>query len=71
MPQEPNFASAPISSLFALLSFWDMIYNDEYNLGSSCLNSLNNFGLVSSQKLQNLTQNMISRISGTLMCKSG
>ena len=26
------------SSLFALLSFWDMIYNDEFNSGSSCLN---------------------------------
>ena len=35
---EPNFVGAPISSLFALLSFWDLICNDEFNSGSSCLN---------------------------------
>ena len=25
-------------SFFALLSFWDLICNDEFNSGSSCLN---------------------------------
>ena len=30
--------SAPFFSLFALLSFWDLICNDEFNSGSSCLN---------------------------------
>ena len=38
------------SSLFALLSFWDLIYNDEFNSGSSCLNRLNNFGINSLPK---------------------
>ena len=35
----------------ALLSFWDLICNDEFNSGSSYLNWLDNFGLVSLQKL--------------------
>ena len=59
------------SSLLALLSFWDLIYNDEFDSNSSFLDRLNNFGTISSQKLQNLPQNAISRIAGTLMCKSG
>ena len=34
-----NSCSAPfLFSLFALLSFWDLICNDEFNSGSSCLN---------------------------------
>ena len=35
---EMKFHNAPFSSLFALLSFWDLICNDEFNSGSSCLN---------------------------------
>ena len=71
MLQDANFAILHFSSLFALLSFWDLICNDEFNSGSSCLNRLNNFGMTSSQKLQNFRPNAISRIAGTLMCKSG
>ena len=33
-----NSYSAPLFSLFALLSFWDLICNNEFNSGSSCLN---------------------------------
>ena len=36
--QEKHSCSAHFSSLFALLSFWDLICNDEFNSGSSCLN---------------------------------
>ena len=56
--------SAILSSLF-------LIYNAEFDSNSSCLDRLNNFGTISSQKLKNLPQNAISRIVGTLMCKSG
>ena len=59
------------SSHFALLSFWSLICNAEFDSNSSCLDRLNNFGIISSKKLQNLPQNTISRITGTLMCKSG
>ena len=65
----------PCSSTFlafsALLSFWYLIYNAEFDSNSSCLDRLSNFGIDSSQKLQNFPQNAISRIVGTLMCKSG
>ena len=71
MLQDANFAMLHFSSFFALLSFWDLICNDEFDSSSSCLDRLNNFGIISSQKLQNLPQNAISRIVGTLMCKSG
>ena len=33
-----NFLQLHFSSHFALLSFWDLICNDEFNSGSSCLN---------------------------------
>ena len=69
--QEPNLAMLHFSSLFALLSFWSLIYNAEFDLNSLCLDRLNNFGIISSHKLQNLPQNAISRLAGTLMCKSG
>ena len=59
------------SSHFALLSFWFLICNAEFDSNSSCLDRLNNFGIISLQKLQNFPQNVISRIVGTLMCKSG
>ena len=55
----------------ALLSFWTLICNVEFGLNSSCLDLLSNFGIDSLQKLQNLPQNAISIIIGTLMCKLG
>ena len=57
--------------LFYALSSWSLIYDVEFDSNSSCLDRLNNFGMISSQKLQNLSQNAIIRIVGTLMCKSG
>ena len=69
--QDANFAMLHFSSLFALLSLWDLICNDEFDSNSSCLDRLNNFGIISLQKVQNLPQNAISRIVGTLMCKLG
>ena len=71
MLQDANFAMLHFSSLFALLSLWDLICNDEFDSNSSCLDRLNNFGIISSQKLKNLPQNVINKIVGTLMCKSG
>ena len=55
----------------AFLSFWYLICNVEFDLNSSCSDRLNNFGTISSQKLQNLPQNVIIKIVGTVMCKSG
>ena len=55
----------------SLLSSWSLIYGVEFDSNSSCLDRLNNVGMISSQKLQNLPQNAISRIVGTLMYKSG
>ena len=55
----------------ALLSSWSLNCDVEFDSNSSCLGRLNNVGMISSQKLQNLPQNAISRIVGTLMCKSG
>ena len=56
---------------YALLSSWSLIYDVEFDSNSSCLDRLNNVGMISSKKLQNLPQNAISRIVETLMCKSG
>ena len=55
----------------SLLSSWSLMYGVEFDSNSSCLDRLNNVGMISSQKLKNLPQNAISRIVGTLMCKSG
>ena len=55
----------------SLLSSWSLIYDVEFDSNSSCLDRLNNVGMISSQKLKNLPQNAISGIVGTLMCKSG
>ena len=55
----------------ALLSFWSLICNAEFDSNSSGLDRLNNFGINSLQKLSNLPQNTISRIVGTIMCKLG
>ena len=55
----PGCSNFPCSSTFlafsALLSFWYLICNAEFDSNSSCLDRLNNFGTISSQKLQNLT----------------
>ena len=70
-------ATVPITPCFlfllfsALLSSWSLIYDVEFDSNSLCLDRLNNVGMISSQKLQNLPQNAISGIVGTLMCKSG
>ena len=37
----------------ALLSFWSLICNAEFDSNSSCLDRLNNSGIISLQKLQN------------------
>ena len=37
----------------ALLSFWSLICNVEFDSNSSCFDRLNNFGINSLQKLQN------------------
>ena len=52
-----QLAKFPAGSNFltfsALLSFWFLICNAEFDLNSSCLDRLNNFGINSLQKLQN------------------
>ena len=63
--------SSTFLAFFAPLSFWYLICNAEFDSHSSCLDRLNNFGIDSLQKLQNLPQNAINRIIGTLMCKLG
>ena len=63
--------SSKFSVFSALLSFLSLIYNAKSDSNSSCLDRLNNFGINSFQKLQNLPQNLISRIVRTLMFKSG
>ena len=52
------FVVLHFSSHFSLLSFWFLIYNAEFDLNSPCLDRLNNFGIISLQKLQNLLQKM-------------
>ena len=44
--QEPNFAMLHFSSLFALVSFWSLICNAEFDLNSSCLDQLNSSGII-------------------------
>ena len=42
-----KFRNAPFfSSFFALLSFLSLIWNAEFDLNSSCLDQLNNFGII-------------------------
>ena len=55
----------------APLSFWFLICNDDFDSNSLCLDRPNYFGINSLQKLQNLPQSAISRITGTLMFKLG
>ena len=50
---EPNFAGSIFFVFSALLSFWSLICNAEFDLNSSCLDRLNNLGIDSLQKLQN------------------
>ena len=68
---QQNFCCGPFSSVFCSSFLLALIFNVEFDLNSSCLDRLNNFGIKSLQKLQNLPQNAISRIVGTFMCKSG
>ena len=56
---------------YAPFSLWLMTCSFEFGLDSSCLSRLNDFGIVSLQKLQNLPQNAIRSIAGTLMCQLG
>ena len=54
-PKCSNFPySSTFLAFFALLSFWYLICNADFDLNSSYLDRLNNFGTISSQKLQNL-----------------
>ena len=49
-----KFRNTPFFFVFSsLLSFWSLICNAEFDPNSSCLDRLNNFGMISSQKLQN------------------
>ena len=66
-----NFAMLHFFAFSALLSFWTLICNADFDSNSSCLDILSNFGIDNLQKLQNLPQNAISIIIGTLMCKLG
>ena len=71
----PSCSNFPYSFTFlsfsALLSFWYLICNVEFDSDSPCLDLLSNFAIDILQKLQNLPQNAISRIIGTLMCELG
>ena len=71
MNSDKNFLTFIFLLFYAPLSSWSLIYDVEFDSNSSCLDQLNNFGMISSQKLQNFPQNEISRVVGTLMCKSG
>ena len=52
-----HLAKIPVVLYFvafsALLSFWSLICNAEFDLNSSCLDRLNNSSIISLQKLQN------------------
>ena len=63
--QEKHSCNAPFSSVFCYFFLRSLICNAEFDLNSLCLDRLNNFGIISSQKLQNMPQNAISRIVGT------
>ena len=65
--QEKHSCNAPFSFVLCYSFLWSLICNAEFDLNSSCLDQLNNFGIISSQKLQNFPQNAIIRIVGTLM----
>ena len=56
--QEPNFVGFHFLMFSTILSSWFLIYNTEFDSNSSCLYRLNNFDIISSQKLQNLPQKM-------------
>ena len=58
IPLVPASSLHPASSFFflfilffALLSSWSLIYDVEFDSSSSCLDRLNNVGMISSQKL--------------------
>ena len=68
VPTAPCFLFILFSDL---LSSWSLIYDVEFDSNSSCLDRLNNVGMISSQKLQNLPQNEISSTIGTRTCQLG
>ena len=49
--QEKHSCNAPFSSIFCYSFLWSLICNAEFDSNSSCLDRLNNFGIISSQKL--------------------
>ena len=51
---EKHSCNAPFSSIFCYSFLGCLICNAEFDLNSSCLDRLNNFGIISSQKLKNL-----------------
>ena len=67
----PFYEILDFPAFFALLSFWFLIYNAEFDLNSMFLDRLDKFGINRLQKLQNKPQNAISRIAGTLIRKLG
>ena len=69
--QEKHSCNAPFSSVFCYSFLWSLICNAEFDLNSLCLDRLNKFGIISSQKLQNLPQNAISSTIGTRTCQLG
>ena len=76
--QEANFITTweifivvLVLMFYGLLSLWFLISNVEFDSNSSWFDRLNNFAINSLQKIQNYLENAISRITGTLMCKSG
>ena len=64
---DQNFVVLHFLLFYALLSYWSPIYDVDFESNSSCLDGLNNFDINSLQKQNNLPQNAISRIAGTLM----
>ena len=49
--QEPISQVLQFPLFSAILSSWSLIYDVEFDSNSSCLDRLNNFGMISLQKL--------------------
>ena len=49
--QEKHSCNAPFSSILCYSFFWSLICNAEFDLNFSCLDRINDFGIISSQKL--------------------
>ena len=48
----PSVKLLDFLAFYALLFFWFLICNAEFDLNSTCLDRLNNLGIISLQKLQ-------------------